>query len=276
MLRGRVVAVVVPARNEARWIAGTLASIPAFVDHVVVVDDASGDDTAALARRAGPRGTTVTSHESRRGVGGAIATGYRIARDLGADAIAVMAGDGQMHPDDLAVVLAPILDERAGYVKGDRTRDPSVWDRMPTGRLLGTMALAWLTRRATGLSIRDAQCGFTAITAAAVDRIDLDGLWPGYGYCNDLLAAVARAGIEVREVPVRPVYAGQSSGLRPWHAASYVFILSRAALRRALSSAGVASETLPGQRRDPARPRAAGTPPAPPRAPARAETTAPP
>ena len=62
-------------------------------------------------------------------------------------------------------------------------------------------------------ALSDAQCGFTAVAAAALPALDLDARWPGYGYPNDLLGAVARAGLRLREVTVRPVYRGEASGL---------------------------------------------------------------
>src|SRR4051812_19938649 len=101
MFRGRKIAVVIPAFNEADKIARTIRSVPGFVDHILVVDDASRDGTGALVeriarRRAGRgshRGLELLSHARNRGVGAAIATGYRRALALGADATAVMAGD---------------------------------------------------------------------------------------------------------------------------------------------------------------------------------------
>src|SRR6478736_3080520 len=127
VFRGRSVAVVVPAYNEADKIAATIRSIPGFVDHVIVVDDGSRDATAAVAqrsaRRAAGRGGTrqveVIVHERNRGVGAAIATGYARALARGADATAVMAGDGQMDPADLPRLLAPVLAGEADYAKGD-------------------------------------------------------------------------------------------------------------------------------------------------------------
>ena len=101
MFRGRAVAVVIPAFNEAGKIAATIRSVPAFVDHVIVVDDGSRDGTAAIARGAAGPGGEVIAHARNRGVGAAIATGYARALALGADATAVMAGDGQMDPADL-------------------------------------------------------------------------------------------------------------------------------------------------------------------------------
>jgi hypothetical protein len=110
---------------------------------------------------------------------------------------------------------------------------------MPLARLAGTAALAALTRRALGLpSLSDSQCGYTAISGHALDIIDLDGLWPGYGYPNDLLAALAAAGLAIREVPVRPVYRGEASGLRPRHVLIILYLIARSAYRRGRSVQG--------------------------------------
>ena len=107
MIRGSRVAVVVPAYQEAKHIAGVVRSIPCFVDYIVVVDDASSDDTSIRARSAAHRAQlVVVRQEQNTGVGRAIINGYKQALSLGADVIAVMAGDGQMDPDDLRAVLA--------------------------------------------------------------------------------------------------------------------------------------------------------------------------
>lgn len=161
MFRQRRVAVVIPAFNEADKIAGTIRSVPGFVDLVIVVDDGSGDATAAVARRAarrasgrrggGGRQVEVIVHARNRGVGGAIATGYARALALGADATAVMAGDGQMDPADLPRLLAPVVDGAADYAKGNRFAWPGGWRQMPPVRLAGSVVLSWLTRAASGV-----------------------------------------------------------------------------------------------------------------------------
>src|SRR5688572_14553791 len=99
MYRQLRVSVVIPAFNEAGKIAATVASVPDLVDHIVVIDDASGDDTAGNTPRS--ERVELVRHEMNRGVGGAIATGYRRALSAGCDVAVVMAGDGQMDPDDL-------------------------------------------------------------------------------------------------------------------------------------------------------------------------------
>jgi glycosyltransferase involved in cell wall biosynthesis len=241
VLESARVAVVVPAHDEERWIAETVSRMPGFVDHVIVVDDASADRTAPEAARLGDARVEILRHRENRGVGAAIVTGYRRARALGADVAAVMAGDGQMHPDDLAGVVLPVVRGEVDYVKGDRLAHPGVFRAMPPARLAGTAALAWLTRRAAGLPrLSDSQCGFTAISAGAIDALgpELDGLWPRYGYPNDLLGALARRGLRIGEATVRPVYRGEASGLRPWHLATIGYVIGRVAYRRSRALRG--------------------------------------
>jgi dolichol-phosphate mannosyltransferase len=233
VLSGVEIGVVVPAFNEAAWIAETLASMPPFVDRVAVVDDASLDATGEIAKRSSDPRVEVLRHETNRGVGAAIATGYRRLRARGAGVVAVMAGDGQMAPADLERVVSPVVCGEADYVKGNRVRHPDALRVMPLPRLIGTSGLAVLTRLATGLRpLGDSQCGYTAISASAIDALDLDRLWPGYGYPNDLLGALAARGLRVVEVTVRPVYRGEASGLRARHLATIAFLLGRVALRR--------------------------------------------
>jgi glycosyltransferase involved in cell wall biosynthesis len=232
VLEGKRVAVVVPARNEEARIGPTLATLPAFVDLTIVVDDASADRTGEAALEARPS-AVVVRHDVNRGVGAAIASGYRSAIDLGAEVIAVMAGDGQMDPDDLARIVHPVASGRADYTKGDRFSHPDIMGSMPAHRrVLGKM-LSAMTRRAAGLEhLSDSQSGFTAISNKALARIDLDALYPRYGYPNDLIGSLARAGCSIEDVVVRPVYRGEKSGLRPWHLAIVCGIVARVYARR--------------------------------------------
>lgn len=233
MIAGKRVAVVVPAHQEEERVGATVSRAPAFVDHVIVVDDASTDGTSEAARATEDPRVVVVRHPRNRGVGAAIATGYRAARDRGADLVAVMAGDGQMDPDDLPALLGPLVDGRADYVKGNRLRHPRAAD-MPLARRAGSAMLGRATAWAIGVPLGDSQCGYTAITGDMLDALDLERLFPRYGYPNDLLSMVACAGGRIAEVPVRPVYAGERSGLRPWHVTVMLGLIARARARRAL------------------------------------------
>src|SRR5262245_30540607 len=206
MYRQLRVAVVVPAFNEARKIAATVASIPDYDDDIFVIDDASTDDTAEQAMAARTTPVDVIRHGENRGVGGAIATGYRRALAVGADVAVVMAGDGQMDPADLPGLLAPIAEGSADYVKGNRFKHPEIWSAMPPTRIVGNLLLSAATRVTSGYThVFDSQCGYTAIHRRAIEAIDLDGMWTRYGYPNDLLSRLNVAGVRVVDVPVRPV-----------------------------------------------------------------------
>ncbi len=258
MWRNARIAVVVPAFREERLIERTLASIPAWVDAIVVVDDASPDRTAELVQSLGEQRTHLVRHPENRGVGAAIVSGYQRALELGADVVAVMAGDAQMDPADLPAVIGPVVEGAADYVKGNRFRHARASD-IPRLRRAGGTITTLITRAATGLAIDDAQCGYTAISARAIRALPLAELWPRYGYPNDLLSLAARAKLSVAEVPVRPLYADEASGVRPWHVLVIAAIVGRRALQRVTRPIAIGVERIQAERA-PTQPYASGAP----------------
>jgi hypothetical protein len=216
MFSGRRIAVVVPAFNEAAKIARTVRSIPGFVDHVIVVDDASTDGTGAHgpAQPEARPGSAEPRSESRRRCGDR--DGLCAGARLGAEVTAVMAGDSQMDPADLAGLVGAVVSGRADYAKGNRFAWPGVCRVMPLHRLLGNFVLSHLTRLASGYShLFDSQCGYTAANRRALDAIAAGPVFPRYGYPNDLLVRLAAVGARAVDVPVRPVYGPDwRSGIR--------------------------------------------------------------
>jgi glycosyltransferase involved in cell wall biosynthesis len=235
MLSGVRVIVVVPAWNEAPRIGRVVRGVPRLVDSIVVVDDASTDGTSDAVRLASDPRVEVVRHAHNRGVGAAIATGYRWAiASAGSpdDAFVVMAGDGQMDPGDLPSLVGPIARGEADYVKGDRFQHPDTVRTMPCARRFGGLALSWATSRAIGVPVHDSQCGYTAIARGACARLDLDALWPSYGYPNDLLSQLALRGLRIAEVPVRAIYADEVSRLKLRHVPAVAGLVARAAIAR--------------------------------------------
>jgi glycosyltransferase involved in cell wall biosynthesis len=235
LLAGSRVVVVVPAFREEAHVAGVVATMPAFVDAIVLVDDGSPDRTTERARSIGDPRLHLERHPKRRGVGASLVTGYRRALALShepTDALCVMAGDGQMDPNELEAVALPIVTGAADYVKGDRFHDPSVLRSMGLPRWVGGQVFTRLTSVAIGQPLSDSQCGFTALARGAAVQLDLDDLWPSFGYPNDLLGQLAARDLRVAEVPVRPIYAGEISKLRLRHLPPIFWIIGRAALRR--------------------------------------------
>jgi glycosyltransferase involved in cell wall biosynthesis len=243
MFESKTVAVIVPAFREERLISRMLRRVPAFVDAVYLVDDASDDRTLERAQALGDARLCCVRHGRNLGVGAAIVSGYRQALDDGFQLLVVMAGDDQMDPGDLPALIAPVARGQADYAKGNRFLH-ALARRMPAPRRWGGRALSLLTRLATGLEVDDCQCGYTVLSARAARELPLGELWPRYGYPNDLLLMLAARGLRVAEVPVRPVYADEASGVRPWHLFSVAGLIVRRALRDRASLALTPARSL--------------------------------
>lgn len=221
MYRGHSIAVVVPAYNEEKLITVTLATMPEWVDRVVVVDDASADDTVERVEswcEEHPGSQVVlVRHESNQGVGGAIATGYQWVRDQGLDVAVVMAGDAQMDPGDLPDLLDPVVEGRADYSKGNRLFTGDAWNVIPRVRYLGNSMLSLLTKIASGYwQVADSQCGYTALGRRALETLDWSTTYRRFGQPNDLLVRLNVYNFRVVDVPVKPIYdIGEKSGIKP-------------------------------------------------------------
>lgn len=244
MYRNHSISVVVPAYNEERFIERVLADIPGYVDRVYLVDDASTDDTMATAVAYAERahhlsvlnakpavipgktsenhqieGSSTTlfplQHESNRGVGGAIKTGYREAKRKGDDVVIVINGDAQMNPEYIPQLADPIIDGSAGYTKGNRLSNYNYAERMPSWRLFGNVLLSLMTKATTGYwQVMDSQNGYTAISRSALHELRLDDLYEDYGFLNDLLVELSIHDIEVKDVSMPPIYNDEQSWIK--------------------------------------------------------------
>jgi glycosyltransferase involved in cell wall biosynthesis len=219
MYKNNSVAVVVPAHNEATQIAKVIESMPSFVDMIVIVNDCSKDKTSNVVREhsdCSAAKVTLLEHEVNQGVGGAIATGYKWARDNEYDVAVVMAGDGQMAPEDLPAILDPVVDGEADYSKGNRLVTGDAFKKIPKIRFFGNSALSLLTKIASGYwHVADSQTGYTAINRYALQTIDWDKMYKRYGQPNDLLVKLNVAEMRVIDVPIEPVYnVGEKSGIK--------------------------------------------------------------
>ncbi len=218
MVEGKRVAVVVPAHNEEELLPTTLASVPDFVDRIIVVDDASRDGTVGRAHSAAavdPR-IVVLARERNGGVGAAIVSGYKRALEERIDVTCVMAADNQMDPDDLEAIVLPVARGEVDYAKANRLVTGQAWELIPRHRYLGNAVLSLLTKIASGYwHVADSQSGFTALSLPMLGRLDLDRIYERYGFPNDMLVHLNVWNARVRDVPSRPVYGvGERSGIR--------------------------------------------------------------
>jgi glycosyltransferase involved in cell wall biosynthesis len=219
MYKNRRIAVVVPAYNEARHVGQVIRTVPEFVDHVIAVDDCSGDGTLDAIRACAGARLTALSTPSNQGVGGATMLGYAKALELGCDVVVKMDGDGQMAPEHLPLLLDAVVEQGYDYAKGNRFLAGDSLARMPRHRLLGNVVLTFVNKLASGYwHVFDPQNGYTAITCEALRRLDFRGIHRRYFFENDVLIALNFHNARVRDVGIPARYGDEHSDLNPFHA----------------------------------------------------------
>ncbi len=158
----------------------------------------------------------LINHLENGGVGAAIATGYKWCKDHDIDCTAVMAGDGQMDPDELESICLPVIEDGIDYVKGNRLIHRSSWFVIPKTRYFGNSILSILTKIASGYwHVSDTQTGYTAISKDAINGIKLYDIYKRYGMPNDMLVKLNITFCTLKEVEIKPVYnVGEKSKMK--------------------------------------------------------------
>lgn len=204
------VVVYLPALNEADSIGAVLDAIPTRIPgidsiRVIVVDDGSTDDTGAIARR---HGASVVRHSRNLGTGRTFVSGVSAGLQAGADIIVSMDADGQFRGEDIARLIAPILDGRADIALCTRFADRNLVGEMSwakkTGNSLLTRAISWIA----GRRFTDVSCGFRAMSREAALRVDIHS---DYEYIHESLLNWSRVGLTIEEVAL-PVLAERAIG----------------------------------------------------------------
>src|SRR3990172_4824276 len=215
MYKDKRIAVVVPAYNVENQITEVLRTIRDYVDHIIVVDDASQDHTYERCKDSDDKRIIVLRHSENLGVGGAMATGFRMAMKLDADVVVKMDGDGQMDPLHLKRLIEPLVSEGYGYTKGNRFLHSYDLEKMPKVRLFGNFALTFLTKVTSGYwHIFDPQNGFVAIRGSALKDLDLNRIAKRYFFENDMLVHLNIHNHRVKDVPMPAIYGNQPSFMK--------------------------------------------------------------
>lgn len=189
------VVVGIPAFNEEKTIGRVVLKSLEHAEKVVVCDDGSTDLTGAIASRLGAE---VLTHQKNLGYGAAIRTLFKRAREMGADVLVTLDGDGQHTPDEIVEVVKPIVDGVADVVIGSRFVDGHLTSVMPWYRRAGIRVITKLANNGTENDVRDAQSGFRAYNRKALDNLVL--LENGMGISAEILIDARRQGLKVCEV----------------------------------------------------------------------------
>jgi len=192
------VVAVIPAWNEEGNIARVIADVPPnLCPIVIVVDNASSDCTAKVSREAG----AVVVHQPKRGYGYACAAGVRKAYDLGADVIVFLDGDYSDYPEEMAVVVGPVLRGEADFVIGSRLRGGTMQKgALPAHAIFGNRLISAIMWLRFGVHITDLG-PFHAIRADVLRGLGMREMT--YGWTAEMIVKAAKRRYRIVEVPVR-------------------------------------------------------------------------
>lgn len=201
------VCALVPAYNEVASIAAVVRGAAANVADVLVVDDGSTDGTGDAAREAGAE---VMRLDRNGGKGTAIRAG--LSRVLRSDATHVlfMDGDLQHRPSEIPGLLAEAAATGAAMVIGERV---FVREEMPASRYWANVIGSWALATLMGVDLKDTQSGFRVVRTDVLRQLSLEAT--GYEFETELVVKLARRGARIARVPIKAVYGGESSKIRP-------------------------------------------------------------
>ena len=205
---GPRIIVGIPAYNEEQFVGAVVLGSRKYADQVIVVDDGSTDNTAHVAESSGAR---VIRFSVNRGYGKAIITCFQAAKVQNADVLVTLDGDGQHDPNDLPIVLGPILDGEADLIIGSRFLNRS--NNIPGYRKFGINAITFLYNFGSSLKVSDSQSGFRAYNKRIMDVIYLNET--GMGVSVEVIIQAREKGFRIKEIPIHCSYLPNSSTLNP-------------------------------------------------------------
>jgi len=210
------IAVVIPCYRVENTLSAVLSGLPYYVNHIIVVDDASPDRTSDVVKQIAAKDHRVIllQHEKNQGVGGAMCTGFQKALELGAHIVVKVDGDDQMDLTYIPDMLLPLIEGDADYTKGNRFRDFLALQQMPLIRRIGNMGLAFLAKVATGCwNLFDPTNGFVAIRANVLAQLPLQRIDHTFFFETSMLANLYLIGAVVKEITMPARYRGELSNL---------------------------------------------------------------
>jgi len=214
MLLGKTIAVVIPCYRVQEHIEAAVADLPAFVDAIVLVNDACPHGSAEAIEKIDDERVEVLTHAVNQGVGGAMITGYQYCKERKFDIVVKFDGDGQMAGADLQRLLEPLLLGRADYAKGNRWYRTAELQKMPAVRRLGNIGISFLAKAASGYwNIFDVNNGYVAIEKTALDLIEFHRLNKRYFFENSMLIHLNIIRAVVVDVPLPSRYGAEVSSL---------------------------------------------------------------
>ncbi len=205
------VAVVMPAYNAARTLERTYRDIPhEIVDHIILVDDVSQDDTVAIARELG---LDVILHRQNRGYGGNQKTCYDRALEIGADVVIMLHPDYQYDATRIPALIEPILSGRADLTLGSRFLGDPLAGGMPRWKYLSNRFLTGVENLVFGLRLSEYHTGFRAYSRRLIESLPYHENSDDFVFDQQLIAQAVRGGFRIEEIAVPTRYFDEASSV---------------------------------------------------------------
>jgi len=185
----------IPCLNTEAFITGLVSEAAKYVDRVVVIDDGSSDNTAQAAEAAG---ATVISHAINRGYGEAIKSCFRAAKESDADILVILDGDGQHKPDEINLLVEPIIQGKADLTIGSRFCSHK--NGVPGYRQFGIKTITWLFNFGSKTKVTDSQSGFRAYNRKVYSSLHVSE--NGMSISIEALEEARKNGAVIKEVPI--------------------------------------------------------------------------
>ncbi|MGV8131538.1 MAG: glycosyltransferase family 2 protein [Candidatus Pacearchaeota archaeon] len=201
--------VLIPAYNEEENIVNTINKVPRKIKgidevQVMVVDDGSSDGTAKEVKKTD---AILVSYKPNGGVGKAFKTGLEKTLEIGADILVNIDADGQFDPNDIPLIIDPIIKGDADFVASDRftgeNGKPRRPENMPKVKYWGNQRMNWLVNILSGKKFPDVSCGFRAYSKKTMFMLNLQGK---FTYTQESFLDLATKDLRIVSVPVRVVY----------------------------------------------------------------------
>jgi glycosyltransferase involved in cell wall biosynthesis len=211
-----IITVVIPCYNVAKHIKDVICNIPDSISYIIAVNDCSKDDTESILLKLANENKKIIyiRHEVNQGVGGAMITGYKRSMELNADITIKMDGDGQMDAAYIPVLVKPLVEDKADFVKGNRFRELKALQAMPISRRIGNLGLSFIIKAASGYwNVFDPTNGFTAIKNETLNGMNFNKIHKRYYFETSMLIELYYANAVVNDIPMKARYGDEISGL---------------------------------------------------------------
>jgi len=199
----------IPAFNEEKNIAAIITKLADVADSLIVCNDGSSDLTSDIAEK---MGAFVINHEKNLGYGAAIRSIFLKAKELNGDILVTFDADGQHRIEDIEKVTKPIIDQEADLVIGSRFLDESEKE-VPRYRKVGIKVITKITNSSIKEQLTDSQSGFRAYSKKVLNELNLSEL--GMGISTEILIKASSKNFRITEVPIKILYAGDTSTHNP-------------------------------------------------------------